>query len=88
MTGLDPDLRYDKHKADIQANRFVRDHGRGLLPALYEVHNPMPHGAALDMEVELAICLSAAGRDIPILSLGRTLVSQAGRGRRYGSTAT
>ena len=23
MTGLDPDLRFDKHKAGIQANRFV-----------------------------------------------------------------
>jgi hypothetical protein len=23
MTGLDPDLRFDKHKAGIQSNRFV-----------------------------------------------------------------
>jgi len=23
MTGLDPDLRFDRHKAGVQANRFV-----------------------------------------------------------------
>jgi hypothetical protein len=27
MTGLDPDLRFDKHKAGIQANRFVFEYG-------------------------------------------------------------
>ena len=27
MTGLDPDVRFDKHKAGIQANTFVREHG-------------------------------------------------------------
>jgi hypothetical protein len=37
MTGLDPDLRFDKHKAGIQANRFVREYGLRLLPHLYEV---------------------------------------------------
>jgi hypothetical protein len=31
MTGLDPDLRFDRHKADIQANRFVRDYGLRLM---------------------------------------------------------
>jgi hypothetical protein len=61
MTGLDPDLRLDKHKAGIQSNRFVFDYGLRLLPALYEVYNPMPYGAAQDMEVELAISLREAG---------------------------
>jgi hypothetical protein len=42
MTGLDPDLRFDRHKAGIQANRYVRDFGLRLLPELYEVYNPMP----------------------------------------------
>ena len=32
MTGLDPDLRFDKHKAGIQANRFVFKYGLRLLP--------------------------------------------------------
>ena len=54
MTGLDPDLRFDKHKAGIQANRFVFKYGLRLLPALYEVYNPMPYEAAREMEVECA----------------------------------
>jgi hypothetical protein len=61
MTGLDPDLRFDKHKAGIQANRYVFEHGLQLLPALYEVYNPMPYAAACEMEVELAIALREAG---------------------------
>ncbi|MBX3599231.1 MAG: hypothetical protein KF863_01305 [Rubrivivax sp.] len=61
MTGLDPDLRFDRHKAGIQANRFVLDYGLRLLPALYEVYNPMPYEAAREMEVELAIALREAG---------------------------
>ena len=61
MTGLDPDLRFDKHKAGIQANRFVREYGLRLLPHLYEVYNPMPYEAAREMEVELAIGLREAG---------------------------
>ena len=62
MTGLDPHLRFDKHKAGIQANRFVLDYGLRLLLALYnEVYNPMPYEAARDMEVELAIALREAG---------------------------
>ena len=27
MTGLDPDLRFDKHKAGFKANRFVHFYG-------------------------------------------------------------
>lgn len=61
MTGLDPDLRFDKHKAGIQSNRFVFDYGLRLLPRLYEVYNPMPYEAAREMEVELAIGLREAG---------------------------
>ena len=61
MTGLDPDLRFDRHKADIQANRYVRDVGLRLLPALYAVYNPLPYDGAREMEVELAIGLREAG---------------------------
>jgi len=61
MTGLDPDLRFDKHKAGIQANTFARDYGLRLLPALYEQYNPMPYDAARAMEVELGIALRRAG---------------------------
>jgi hypothetical protein len=61
MTGLDPDRRFDKHKAGIQSNRFVRDYGERLMPELYEMYNPMPYEAAREMEVELAIGLREAG---------------------------
>ncbi|MDB5816390.1 MAG: hypothetical protein JWQ11_30 [Rhizobacter sp.] len=61
MTGLDPDVRFDKHKAGIQANRFVAEHGLRLLPHLYDVFNPMPYAGAADMEVELGISLRERG---------------------------
>lgn len=61
MTGLSPDERFDKHKAGIKSNRFVRDYGVRLLPELYEAYNPMPYGAAQEMEVELAIGLREEG---------------------------
>jgi hypothetical protein len=61
MTGLTPDERFDKHKAGIKANRFVRLYGLRLLPELYEYCNPMPYEAARDMEVELAISLQEEG---------------------------
>ena len=61
MTGLDPDVRFDKHKAGIQANRYVMLYGLRLLPELYEVYNPMPYDGARDMEVELAISLRERG---------------------------
>lgn len=61
MTGLNPDVRFDKHKAGIQSNRFVLKYGLRLLPPLYEMYNPMPYDGARDMEVELAIGLREAG---------------------------
>jgi hypothetical protein len=61
MTGLDPDLRFDRHKAGIQSNRFVFEFGLRLLPGLYEVYNPMPYAGACEMEVELGIALREAG---------------------------
>jgi hypothetical protein len=32
MTGLDPDLRFDRHKAGFKANRFVQRYGERLVP--------------------------------------------------------
>ena len=61
MTGLSPDERFDKHKAGIRANRYVRDYGVRLMPELYECYNPMPYEAAKEMEVELAIGLRNEG---------------------------
>ena len=61
MTGLDPDVRFDKHKAGIQSNRFVKQFGLRLLPDLYELYNPLPYDAARSLEVELAIDCREAG---------------------------
>ncbi len=61
MTGLDPDLRFDRHMAGIQSNKYVQKFGLQLLPELYEVHNPMPYEDARYMEVDLAIRLREAG---------------------------
>lgn len=61
MTGLDPDLRFDKHKAGIQANRYVTQYGLRLLPDLYEGFNPMGYEEAQAREVEIGIDLRSAG---------------------------
>ncbi len=61
MTGLDPDVRFDKHKAGIQHNLYVLKYGLHLLPQIYERYNPMPYKAAQDMEIELGIALRARG---------------------------
>jgi hypothetical protein len=61
MTGLDPDLRFDKHKAGIQANTYVQKFGLRLLPDLYEGFNPMTHDEAVDKEIEVGIDLRSAG---------------------------
>ena len=61
MTGLDPDVRFDKHKAGLQSNRFVLRHGLRLLPHLYAALNPMTYDEARTMEVEVAIDLRQGG---------------------------
>jgi hypothetical protein len=61
MTGLDPDVRFDKHKAGIQHNTYVLNYGLRLLPQLYERFNPMVYKAAQAMEIELGIVLRQAG---------------------------
>jgi hypothetical protein len=61
MTGLTPDDRFDRHKAGIKSNKYVRRYGRRLVPELYECYNPMPYEAACEMEVELAIALRDKG---------------------------
>lgn len=61
MTGLDPDARFDKHKAGIQSNRYVKQYGLRLWPDLYEAYNPMSYEDAQNMEVELGITLREAG---------------------------
>lgn len=61
MTGLDPDTRFDQHKAGIKANKYAKKYGLRLMPEIYEKLNPMPYGDAQYMEVDLAIRLREAG---------------------------
>ena len=59
--GLDPDVRFDKHKAGIQANSYAQKYGLRLLPDLYEAFNPMDYQEAVDKEIEVGIDLRSAG---------------------------
>lgn len=61
MTGLDPDIRFDKHKAGIQSNRYAKEYGLRLLPDLYEGFNPMNYDDACEQEIEIGIDLRSAG---------------------------
>lgn len=58
---LHPDVRFDKHKAGIQSNRYVFRYGLRLLPDLYEGFNPMPYRDAQEREIDIAIDLRSAG---------------------------
>jgi predicted GIY-YIG superfamily endonuclease len=61
MTGLTPEKRFEKHKAGIQANKYVKLYGLRLLVDLYQPYNPMPYEGAREMEVELAVALREQG---------------------------
>ncbi|CAN4271969.1 hypothetical protein MCEMSEM29_01103 [Methylophilaceae bacterium] len=61
MTGLDPDLRFDKHKAGIQSNRYFKIYGLRLLPDLYEGFNPLSYDEVVSLEIEIGIDLRSAG---------------------------
>ncbi len=61
MTGLTPEERFRNHKAGVKAAKVVQIYGERLMPELYEVYNPMPFEAALEMERELAEDLRAEG---------------------------
>ena len=61
MTGLYPDVRFDKHKAGIRANRYVQEYGQRLLPEIYALYNPLTYDEARSLEVELGIDLREGG---------------------------
>ena len=61
MTGLDPDVRFDNHKAGIRANKYVTRYGLRLMTELFEHLNPMTYGDAQYMEVDLGIRLRVQG---------------------------
>jgi hypothetical protein len=61
MTGLRIDQRFKNHKNGYKSAWVVRKYGLRLMPELYEHLNPMPFEAAVQMELELAEELRAAG---------------------------
>ena len=62
MTGLDPDIRFDKHKAGIKANTYVKLYGQRLMPELVaDLKQPMSYADAKYMEVDIAIKLRELG---------------------------
>ena len=61
MTGVPVDQRLENHKNRYKSAWVVRKYGVRLMPELYEHLNPMPFEAAVQMELELAKDLRAAG---------------------------
>jgi len=61
MTGIPVDHRFENHKNGYKSAWVVRKYGLRLMPELYEHLNPMPFEAAVQMELELAEDLRAAG---------------------------
>lgn len=60
-TGLDPALRFDRHKAGAQANRFVLQYGQRLLLQLYEVWSATPCPAKLPWLTTMAADVEGLG---------------------------
>ena len=61
MTGLPVDHRFENHKNGYKSAWVVRKYGVRLMPELYAHLNPMPFDAAVQMEMDLAEDLRAAG---------------------------
>lgn len=54
QTSLDPDLRFDQHKAGYKASGAVRRFGVRLLPEMTRHLNPMARWESLEIEEALA----------------------------------
>ena len=61
MTGLAVQDRFQNHKKGQESAWVVKRYGLQLMPELYEYLNPMPFGAAAEMEKDLAEDLRADG---------------------------
>jgi len=62
MTGIDPDVRFDKHKAGIQSNRYAREFGLRLLPQpLRTVITRCPNEGAREMGSGIGNRLAGSG---------------------------
>ena len=63
-TGLEPEMRFEKHKAGIKHNVYVLKYGKKLVPELYQNYNPMTYNEAIEKEKWLATDLRAKGNAV------------------------
>ena len=61
LTGLEPEERFENHKAGYKSNYYAHRYGRRLVPELYENFNPMPYELAEKIEEHLGDLLRADG---------------------------
>lgn len=54
MTGLDPAIRFERHRYGVKDNSYVRRYGIRLRPDLYAGLNPLSYAEAQRMERVLA----------------------------------
>lgn len=54
MTGLTPQIRFERHRAGVKDNAYVRRYGLRLRPDLYADLNPLSYAEAQHMERVLA----------------------------------
>ena len=54
MTGLTPEIRFERHQHGVKDNKYVRLYGVRLRPDLYAGLNPLPYAEAQRMEQVLA----------------------------------
>ena len=54
MTGLDPAIRFERHKYGVKDSGYVRRYGVRLRPDLYAELNPLSYAEAQRMERVLA----------------------------------
>ncbi len=64
MTGHTPRKRFNQHRANYKANKYVREYGLWLRKRIFNKYNPMTYDDAAKMEVELANRLRAKGHAV------------------------
>jgi len=64
LTGLSPSKRFENHKDNYKASRWVRDYGIELLPRFYEPLNKMSYERADEVEELLAEYLRENGHAV------------------------
>ena len=72
LTGLTPEERFVNHQKGVKSSFYVKRYGIQLLPELYTHLNPMPYGAAAQMEKDLTEDLRKAGYTVVGVALNES----------------